>query len=492
MASIITEQYRKNSAVALKADVNSSKYYIGIGKSDDWYEYLAPGVSSPFPIGSAPDAKNIQRALTDIIKISAFNSAIVIPKINATDSLKYKAYNPYDATSFYQSGDVRPCYFVDEASSNVYLFIYSPNVGLSIGSGNLASIAANAPVIKLASNHIIVKIGSIVTLSQFNNEQFVEIDTTEGTGNCAGYIYGLHVANGGSYKVSDASGAADYSGTLDAVATIYGVDANGNQIPVDEGTTSISTSTYIHCSCTFAGGKITAITLDMNSYLNFIISESFGSTTFADAIVQLTFGNGTTPDAFYESVPATILPMISSVNGFGYQVSDYTPAWYVCFLANTRTAVRDVYSDYAQVSLLKNPKTNAGAAIVADSVSMTKTFTLPTYSFSTDVAGYQIVQKSGSNVTRRIGVVDSYNITSKVVYYNNSAKFGYDPIDTASPIVFVNPTTGDEVATSINPTTLTSPDFTVGSADVLFIDNRASVINRSADQNEELKIIIQL
>jgi hypothetical protein len=375
------------------------------------------------------------------------------------------------------------------------MFIYSPdNVGLSINDANRASIAQNAPIIKLASNHIVVKIGSIVTLSQFNNEQFVEINTTVGTGTFDGYIYGLHVANGGSYKVSNAVGAADYSGTLDAVATIYGVNASGVQIPVSVpgSPTTTSTSTYIHCTCTFVAGKITKVELDMNSYLNLIISESFNSTVFADAVVKLAFGNGTTPSAFYESSAATILPMIASVNGFGYQISDYTPAWYVCFLANTRTAVRAVYSDYAQVSLLKNPKNNAGDAIVADAVSMTKTFTLPLYTFSTDVEGYQIIQKSGSNITRRIGVVDSYDISTKIVYYNNSAKFGYDPIDTASPIVFVNPTTGVEVATSINPTTLTAPDFTVGSADVLFIDNRASVINRSADQNEELKIIIQL
>jgi hypothetical protein len=124
---------------------------------------------------------------------------------------------------------------------------------------------------------------------------------------------------------------------------------------------------------------------------------------------------------------------------------------------------------------------------------MKKSFTLAGYTASSIDETYSIVQKNGSGqIVKRLGTVDSYkqNEDDAVIYYTNSAKHGFDkPLTTSgNTIVFVS-STGVETATSIVPSSPSTP--TVNTADVLFIDNRAT-INRSADQNEELKIIIQL
>jgi hypothetical protein len=493
MAAIITEQYRKNSAQTLIADVTENleaKYYVGLGKSDDWYEKLSAGQEAPFPIGSASDARGVQHALTDIINVGPSNIKTVIPLVTPSAS-KFKAYNPYDPTSFYPStvgaDTIKPAYFVDEVSGHVYLFIRSsstqPLALSNNGSGSDTSkITAGENLIITSSQHVIVKIGKIVTLSKFNNEQFVEIDLTLNNDDvyCPGYIYGLHALNGGLYKV----GAIAPTGVITGTAVANGVDSAGASITLS-----------IPFNANVTGGVITSIELD--DYES-IVTEQYDATPFADAVIRLTnitvatsTTNGiSSGDAVTETTASVIAPMLSNINGFGQDITKYTPAWYVCFLVNTRSSTHAVYSDYAQVSLLKNPiKESDDQLITSPVVSMTKSFKLTGYAFGNDIKGYQIVQSSGGNITKRIGVVDSYDTATKTVYYNCSLKYGFDTPSTSSPIIFVK---GASTFTpGINPTVLTSPDFLPGSADVLFIDNRVSIV-RSADQNEELKIIIQL
>lgn len=478
MASIITEKYRKTLSQFINADRSSSNYYIGLGKSDEWYEDLSNGLSAPFPIGTTADCNDVLANLTDLIKIQNGDFARVIPVAYAEASGFYKQFDAYDAACLYPSSiggvNYKPAYFIDQVSGYVYIIIYSPensqmtltsqdNINLSNGG-----TSSDNEMFRLSSGHVVVRVGQVVLYSKFNNEQFVEIDTTLDTSsiiNYKGCVYGLHLANGGQYDVTN--------GDEGATINIYGIDENDNPILLEG---------EINASCNFTNGVITLITIN-SGYYDLLLNRNYESTQFKKAIAKITVSG------IDEIIPATIYPCISNLNGFKYDVTEYTPSWYVCFLTNSRTSEHDVYSKYSQVSLVRAPQVN-GTTLTTAAQNMKKSFTLTAYDLSVLSGGQYAIEERGSTDVKYIGVLDSYNNTSKTVYYTNSPKYGYStPGEAGTTIAFIDIETGSEILSGIRATSVNAP--TVTSGDVMFIDNRAS-ITRSEDQNEELKIIIQL
>lgn len=474
MASIITEQFRKNAADLLVADISgSTSYYVGLGKSDEWYEPLSTNINAPFPKGTIDDTRNLQYALTDLLKVNESNTSYVIPRVQLS-SVSYKQYSTYDPACFYPSDNIKPCYFVDDDSGNIYLFVYSKN-GVAISQNNITAmlpyIQGGEPAIFFGNSHLAIRIGQAANLSPFNNEQFVEINTTIGLSNVVLYsnrLHGFHVMDGGSYSINGGNytSVTSQSGTAEVYKTLGASDGSTPplQVPV---------------LVDFINGTIVRVTPTVDYFESVINATAESNLDFTDARVQLVISiSGVT-----ETVAPSIAPMISR-NGFGYNIREYTPSWYLGFLVNSRESTHEVYSTYRQVSLLRNPMDADDSIILtASNINMKKSFVLS--GFTTNVAGYQITQGD-----RRIGVVDSIDTNTSRVYYNNSIKYGFDTPITSAPITFVKPGLSNVTSVS-NPSSLLSPDFTYGSADVMFIDNRA-FIQRSADQNEELKIIIQL
>jgi len=451
MAGIITEQYRKVSAELLLNDIstNGNTYYVGIGKSDEWYQPLSNGEVAPFPAGSRADTFDAQCALTDLIKVTPSKTARVIPYVELTAS-RYKTYDPYDPSCFYPGANIKPCYVVD---SNGFIFVclkntasqFTPN-GTSLGDKYSISVV---------NNYIWAYVGSTIQYSFINSDKFVVVDTedsldgTESTDSSGGLIFGFKIINGGTSYVGSPS------------ITVYGVDATGNNVQ----SFVIPSSTV-----TVQNGSIVAV--DASAQL--LLNASLYKKGYVSAYCTLTSGN------------AILAPMIAPIKGFGWNATDCSPAWYVGFLANTRDAVRTVYSDYAQVSLVRNPKTSAGVNLTNPVYRTTKSFTVTDVGvLATVQPGYGIEQNG-----RKVGVVDT--IEDVTVHYVNSVKYGFSTLIPGQGIQFVSPSGTRVPAVATIPVSIaTLGPFDQGSGEVMFMDNRAS-ITRAEDQNEELKIIIQL
>jgi hypothetical protein len=509
MAAIITENYRKTLAKLLKENLDNSAnaYYVGIGKSDQWYEDLSGGLTAPFPQGTTADSVNVLRALTDLIKIGSANYSRVIPNVSITSTpARYKKFNPYDASCLYPStiNNVlyRPAYFIEPSSGNVFLVLDAPDTGLlSISDDNVFFINGNTgsqrEMITTTNGYTVVYIGSININSKFNNAQFVQVNDNivNGTHKYKGVVYGFHIANGGEYVNTSTMNLSN--GTYTGVVTVREYGGKGGRpfnptLPLE-----------ITVECLISSGKITSVKPKFVAtnvvYYAAIASDdsSVNAYTFSEATAEITIsGTAITPKTVASK--ATLYPCISNINGFKYDMTEYTPAWYVCFRINSDVATQNVYTSYSQVSLIRNPTSNGSPITLddAESKNMKKSFTLLNYNPGTIDSTYAIVQKNGSNIVKRIGVVDSHVQTgtgnaNAVIYYTNSVKYGYDdPFTTAgNTISFINTTSGNITDTSVVPSTFVNP--TINNADVLFIDNRAE-INRADDQNEELKIIIQL
>lgn len=479
MAAIITEKYRKNLASLLQDDFASNNYYIGLGKSDSWYEPLGSNIA-PFPRGTSADNQYVQDALTDLIKIDVSDITRVIPLVTLANGTRYKQYDPHDASCLYPStiNDIvyKPAYFVDMSSGNVYIFIKSPSASsVSITSTDLDNVArgfvdytyidgvdtitTQAEIFALGAYHIVAKVGTIVQYSTFNNEQFVEISTSlRADAPYKGALYGFSVINGGTW-------AGSLNATLNATIEFNGKTNDGADVAVD-----------IPATITVANGVCTAVTV-IDDYriqdLNEGTPESFKCGTCSLIV---------------DTAPTTapvLAPCIAAKNGFAYDVAEYTPSWYVGFLVNSRSSSHLVYSSYAQASLIRNPKDTSDNLLTAATVSTLNSFTLESY----DTSGNNLVGQVITQDSKLIGIVNSSYYDSiagdTTVYYTNSVKYGYDTPSGSLPIIL------DGTSTTVNPTNITATSYDHGSGEVLFIDNRAS-ITRSEDQNEEIKIIIQL
>jgi hypothetical protein len=510
MAAIITENYRKFLTTLLKQNIQSGDdvYYVGIGKSDAWYEDLSGGLTAPFPQGTSGDGKTVLSNLTDLIKIGGDSYSRVMPNVNPiTVGSYYKKYDAYDATCLYpetiDSIEYKPAYFIEPASGNVFLVIDTPSPPAPLTiiddgtddtydfllNGNDGPLMTSGRPIemKTVSGYTIVLIGSTPTYSKFNNTQFVEVKDdllvdpptyADYTGhNYRGIVYGFHVANGGLYKQSN----ANYTGPANATVRVYESSTNTLQAPLE-----------IQVQCSIVNGKITSVK-PLAAYYNTLASQ-VGGRIFNNATAEIVI----TTNGIVTNAPPTIYPCISNINGFKYDITQYTPSWYACFLVNSDVSDQDVYTSYSQVSLIRNPLLvgNNNVLNVA-SRSMKKSFTLLNYPSPNIDSAYSIVQKNTQNqIVKRIGVVDSYKQVgaNTVVYYTSSAKYGYDvPMVSAGAISFIeivnDTSTPSEINTSIAPSSINAQ--AIDTADVLFIDNRGK-INRADDQNEELKIIIQL
>ena len=440
MAAIITEKFRKNNTLTLLSDIESQNYFIGIGKSDDWYESLNINSTSPFPIGTHADEINVRNNLISLVKIDNANIGVVIPKVIADSTLTYKTYSPYDSSCFYAETITvdsvptlhNPCYAI--SGDNIFLCLYA-----------LSTPSSNTFATYLSPTYGTYSIGKYkwaylgtITTSALNSNQFVKITNdnasaaTSATNAVKGYIYGFQVINTGT----------GYSDASNATVTITGTNLSGATV----------TETLNNVIVKTANNGITSIDISVSGM-------SVNKYKIASATIS---GAGT---------GAVIAPLIAPVNGFGYSLIEDLPSWYVGVLANANDDDTSIFVDYRQISLLKNPT----VTLVGDATSVN---TLRSFNVSSIAAiniGDSITQ-SGKGIGRV-----SY-ISGSTIYYTPSVKYG-----------FVAPTTSTVTIGTATPTISainTSPyDFISG--DVVYLENRGA-ISRVAHQNEEIKIIIQL
>ena len=502
MAAIITENYRKALAKLLQNDTDL--YYVGLGKSDEWYEELPDGLTAPFPQGTSGDSSNVLSSLTDLVRVHQSDYAVVMPNVVINDTPSYyKRFNPYDASCLYPStiGTIsyKPAYFIEPSSGNVFLVLDAPATNSTLAVTNEpngyfqnGNTGVEGIGIARVNGYTIVCIGNTNPNSKFNNSQFIEVRSqiSEEPTDYQGVVYGFHVVNGGLYETSGANPIPVATASLTATAKVYQYGANEN----DE-----DASLEIEGTCTIVDGKITSFSPN-SDYYNQLADKNpdISAFKFTNAISEFTVIN--TGASITERSKPTIYPCISNINGFSYDMSKYTPAWYICFLINSDVSDQDVYSSYSQISLIRNPQlVDQSELLNVNSKNMKKSFTLASYTAPALDSTYAIVQKNAAGeIIKRLGVVDSYQQTgalnaNAVIYYVNSPKYGYDTPSTAShTISFINTSNGAVTDTPVVPSALYTP-YTprIDTADVLFIDNRGR-IERDGDQNEELKIIIQL
>jgi len=216
MSAIITDTFRRNNAKLFLNDIagtdrsgtavtSPNRYYLGIGKSDKWPTIGAvtedsSGYNVSAPVGSFSDGLEVLNNIATLSKLGASNTTLVIPNVAWTSSKQYKAYNSYDSSCFYATGNILPCYAT--TATGMYLCLQA---GGSTTSNAPSDTSTYIPS-QGGDNYVWILVQSVSSLSTaFVTDQFIEISQTALTStplsNCATYgglCSTFHIVNGGS------------------------------------------------------------------------------------------------------------------------------------------------------------------------------------------------------------------------------------------------------------------------------------------------------
>ena len=493
MSAIITDDFRRNTAKALIDELKKTTspnvdYFVGIGKSDAWENDVNglaennTGFSAPTPTGSVHENREALMNLIAMVKVKSDKVRHVIPYVKFDTGRRYKVYDPSDPNCFFvgsdENGTIYPCYAIVESTRKILLCL--SNNGTGATSVEPTSLTTYGSVYSATDGYCWTYMTDLEDNSPLDTSQFVSIqdndDAASADAATGGLLYGFGIVDGGSGYV-----AGDKF-------QFIGTQTNGTTVRIDL-TPSVSS------------GAITGITFDIGSGYD-ISDPSNLPKDFVKGSVDIyaldTQGDRIEPTG----TGAKLIPLIAPADGFGGNVIDDMPSWFVGIAADF---IGDLESDgqiidYRQISLIKNPtigedSDSAGTDYVADddAVDCLRWFVVengtPTAALSALSTGdpIQLVDDSSDAINNPVkAYFDHYDAVNGRVYFHQNFNSNVNQGDFSS--------TGDITDTSGNAlfsyTAIVEPEYTRFTGNVIFLENRKP-ISRSLTQTEEIKIILQ-
>ncbi len=538
MAAIITDDFRRNSATFLindiidknagsdddspEQDVGGFEYFVGIGKSDPWDSQTVGGstlvetdqnFSTPLPNGSVSESQEVLDNLIGAVAVKTTNALHVIPKINWVATRRYKRWNKNDPDMFNVSTNSAgqteyPCYAVYD--DKVYICLdndsndsYGANGAYLAGESTSApggSDTARDPVLSTGSDdYAWVYVADLVTASEFNTDQFIEVKTVKtGTGtpsnSSGGIVYGFEIENPGA-GLSSASTDGDF------------------QLVISDATHK--DPKILDCQASVTNGAISG----------FVCAD-------LATVDQLKTHKGVLRASIrpISTVVATtapvIRPLISPIDGFGNNPVAELPAFYAGLAVDFNGDVEGEIPTtigYRQISLIRQPTRNAAddspeptgdgvyglqevlsglrrLTVTSDNdlnaVSVGDIITETTADGDYDAIG-DIVDNQTDYIKAK-AFVDYVDVTNKHIYFhqNDSANINHNDFTTGdsstTKIKIARASDGTDIATEYVYTadSNVTPELTPRTGEVLFLENRKP-IQRAASQEEEIKLVIQ-
>jgi hypothetical protein len=463
MSAIITDTFRRNSAKLFLSDIAgvTNNYYLGIGKSDKWPDAGAvtedaPGYNVASPVGSFSDGLEVLNNVATFSKLGASNTTLLIPNVPWASSKKYKAYNSYDSSCFYATGDFLPCYAT--TATGMYLCLAAaPSNGTTSVSPSDTSTYIPA---QLSDNYVWIFVQPVSQLgSAFVTDQFIEVSQTALTStNLA-----LSTAQGGicSPVFHVVNGGSGYTST--PTVKLRGSDGSG------------STTYDIALTPTVVGGVITGVVhaLALTSWPRGLQVAS----------VEITGGGGS---------GAIVVPVIAPRLGYAHIPAAVMPSWYAGVSVDLADGISsdNFYTPYRQVSIVRNPNTTATTANALRSLNLPSGHSVPS------ITGANVLITDTSGVP--FAVADA--VVGDKLYFHQNYTSGFKELANAST-TFSLSTTGStnytystistsECTSNINGITGGDGIYARTVGEVVFVENRKK-ITRSAGQTEKIKIIIQ-
>jgi len=460
MTAIVTNTFKQFMLDKIKADFEDSAtnaYYMCIGRSEDWNaQDAAPSYDINDALSSIRNSRNTRLALQSAKAIT--NLSYVIPRYDWVANTTYPSYD--DSIANVPTNG----YYVLTDENNVYICLQQGKDGggaavrstikptgtttnpLTTADGyvwkfmyNISTGDANKYV---STNFIPVSfVDSAVSYVQATEQQQKGIQDN---------ALAIHPKSIVGYEIIN-NGAGTYPASTTQTVTIVG---NGSGA---QATATID-----------ANGNIIKVTVDDSSDGD----KNFGKNyDYAKATVG---GGGS----------GSIRPIFSPLKGIGGDPTVDLRANSIMFnvkMEGNETNTILASNDFRQVSLIRNPKTPAGAAFSTTTGLFLKKLVYSNLSggtFSED----DIVTGATSGAK---GFVDYKGETNKLWYHQNDST-GYTPFQGSETISNGSGVTAILLGSNFD----SAADIDKFSGDLLYTDNRAA-IDRNAAQTEDLKIVIR-
>lgn len=453
MAGIFTEYTKKQMLLDIINDFadSASRYYVGIGKSDQWNDSDA----APTPVNSEKEIRDFRLNLQSIIRTS--DLSFVSPRYNWTTGTVYQAYD--DSKSKTGNGS----YYVITETNRVYICLRQGKTDAGVAVNSTVTpdtLGTSTSAGKLADGYVWKYLYTMSSLDQskFQSANYMPVSFIDSgaTGltsiqtaqqnvqNAAltGSIVGYRIVNGGAGYATKPN------------ATIIG-DGDSAEVSLtfDSDTGSIKIANVRDSASTFWFGS----------------GYSFAEVSITDS----------------STTPAIIKPIISK-SGIGADARNDLRANALMFNAQpngTQDGNFLVEQDFRQIGLIKNP-TYLDSAFTGTAALCLDTMELTSVSgFTSTNAKDALIRGTTSGAA---GYVD--DLDGAIMYYHQNDNTGFTPFQE-----------GEQVYDSDNPSRvgtiivsgLSQGEIDKFSGDLLYIENRSAVL-RDAQQTEDIKFILQL
>jgi len=447
MPAIITDRFKKEILLNLQQDIDSAdnNYYVAVGRPVDWDS----ADIAPTPNSSNRTIRDAQYNMTAVKNVEAHS--FVIPRYTWSLGALYQSYNDdavgHPSNSFYVITDENNVYVCLEASKNAQGQTVTSTVKPS-GTSTSAFETADGYVWKFlysvgalrASQFLSANYMPVTKFEAFDSDDPADHVEQVGIQNAAvaGEIVSYVITNGGSGYITAPT------------VTIVGDGSNAEAV------------------ATVSSGAVTKIEVKDNGGI-----KAHGS-GYSHAHVEISGGSGSNAKA---------RPVLGPAKGFGADPRDDLKATAMMFIAKpngTEGSNWVVGNDFRQVMLIKNieiPDSDALYTEVTGNALKRMEFSSVDVAFTADKTIRGLTSQALAYVVKT---------DSDTIWYIQDSDTQFKTFSNGESIDEV-----DGSGLGVLDSAGTYGDVDINSGEVMYIDNRAAV-QRSADQTEDIKIIIQL
>jgi hypothetical protein len=450
MTAILKNSLKTQLLDGLLADVDSSggNYYIGIGRSQEW-----PNNDTPFDPSNCIACERDFRLNIQSIKV-AEDVSYVIPRYNWTSGTIYSAWDDaqagYPTNSYYVLNDENGVYICLQQGKNAN--------GIAVTSTIKPTGISTAPA-KYADGYVwkyLYTVGAVES-TKFLSANYMPVRFLD-------YDSAGEAANSTEEDQFDVQTAAVPGQILGVVITSGGTGYTSAPTVTFEGDGSGASAT-----ATIASGTVTKVEMDSDGSGGFEYGSGykFAAVTFSDP------ASGTT---------ATGRVILGPKEGIGANPTVDLKSTSVMF--NTKpNGIENgdfiVGNDFRQIGLIRNIQTSTGSTFTGNTGLLLDKIVLSSTSDAAEFTLDQIITGDQSDSQAIVDYIDS-----DTIYYHQNTSTGFGSFDSDTTI-------SASGVTSKTISSLDSSGFDKFSGNIFYIENRAA-IERSAEQTEDIKIIVRL
>ena len=462
MAAIITDKLKNLVVDLIKANDSdaSNKYYAAIGRSEAWNDSDV----SPTPLRTKSEENDFRNSMQSMKLIA--DVSLVIPRYNWSSGTFYSAY---DDT---QVGNTN-AYYVINANQQVYMVLRASvsATGTAVASTIEPTGNTTGTPFKTSDGYVWKFMYSVsaTDANKFQSANFIPVKN-------------IPFTNVNS-SVAEVEQKAIQDKAIHGQIIGYGIESAGAGYSSAPTLTVQGNGSNAAATATISGGQVVKVEVADSSDASLKIAN-FGS-GYDYANVEVSGGSPTKP--------VKVRPILANSGGLGNDATIDFKASAIMFNAKpTGTETLDfvIGQDFRQVGLLKNPQVDSaghGGNGVSTAFTASTGRALKALNFSAVNTAFG-EDKTILGVTSGAKAFIDKDSGNSVFYHQNDDT-GFKSFQ-AGETVQETDGTGEGVLDSAGAFETTF-EVNPHTGELLYIDNR-SAVTRSADQTEDIKIVIQV